>query len=58
MVSRVVTPRETLAGTALGSSQKLTWQLDLFLQMSNPFSRIHRSRVFTQETMTSIQQGT
>ena len=37
MVSRVVTPRETLAGTALGSSQKLTWQFDLFLQMSNPF---------------------
>ena len=25
MVSRVVTPSETLAGTALGSSQKLTW---------------------------------
>ena len=40
MVSRVVTPRETLAGTALGSSQKLTWQLDVFLQMSKPFSRI------------------
>ena len=43
MVSRVVTPRETLAGTALGSSQKLTWQLDVFLQMSKPFSEWRRS---------------
>ena len=39
MVSRVVTPRETRAGTAFGSSQKLTWMVTIVNDDKAPWSR-------------------